>query len=61
MSDEELVRSLAVALVDVEHGYTMEYAPSPPHHAYLYEKMERSLRACMKTNRVKLVMDRRSR
>lgn len=53
--DEERLRSLAVALVDCEHGFTMEFAPSPEAHRHEYDDMERRLRACMQTNRVRLI------
>lgn len=54
-SQAERLRSIAIALVDAQHGYTMEFAPSPIAHRFEYDNMEHLLGAVIRTDGSKLV------
>lgn len=48
---EDQARSMAVAYIDGEHGYTMEFAPSPSFHRELYDITEQNVIDALKIGR----------
>lgn len=54
-SDRELVRDLAIIMVDGPKGYTMEFASNPEAHAAEYDEMETTLLSGMELKGFKLV------
>lgn len=51
---EEMLRSLAVTLVDGRHGYTMEFSQNPEGHRQEYNDMESYLRTALDMNKITL-------
>ncbi len=52
--NQEHIRALAVALVDGDSGFTMEFAPSPRAHKDQYDRVEEMLRSALSVNRLRL-------